>query len=566
MAKVRFLQVLSGSALVVFLGLVCPATAAVVSVFDDPIYVDTSGGPFAESDNVQASLSFLGHAVNPFVGITASDFATAIDASDALLFPELEKRLLGPDLSASAKSTLTDYVASGGSLIINGGSFGVGPSATEFLNTVFGFSLMSTSLPPDTSSNLNTIDAAGTAFAGGPANVPHNNGTYPLISSLPAGTLVIYVDPGSTAISVAIIPFSAGQIIFLGWDWFNAAPVGGADGGWLEILDRAVEVASTRCLVIDAIDDDFSVINDGTAVDFFVLANDECSDDTPISVVELPGDLQPDRGGSATIDGAKVDYTPAAGFVGFEEFTYTAQDAGLDGGDDPPAVDQDTATVVVDVLENLIPDAVDDVGTTLQDQDTIIDVLENDSLGNAPNEVAIETEPANGSVILQTDGIISYSPNSDFFGEDSFEYRLTDANGDSDVAAVTVGVFFVSGQVPIDIMPNSDGNDLNLRTGQGAGIDIAILSVGEFFEAPNEIDPLTLKFGPREGNIWGSPHVRDVDADGDDDLVVKFLIQQTGIPCGDTHAILIGRTFDFQSISGRDTINTFNCPRIRKRH
>jgi hypothetical protein len=320
------------------------------------------------------------------------------------------------------------------------------------------------------------------------------------------------------------------------------------------------------CIAIDAIDDQFSVINDGTTAGFSVLANDECSDDPPISVVELPGDLLPDRGGSATIDGAKVDYTPAAGFVGFEEFTYTAQDAGLNGGDDPPAVDQDTAAVVVDVLENLIPDAVDDVTTTLQDQAAIIDVLANDTPGNLPNGVAIETEPANGTATPQTDNTINYSPNSDFFGEDSFEYRLTDANGDSDVATVTVGVFFVRGQVPIDIMPNSDGNDLNLRTGQGAGIDIAILSIGEFFEAPNEIDPLTLKFGPREGNIWGSPRVRDVDADGDEDLVVKFLIQQTGIPCGDTHAILFGRTFDFQSISGRDTINTFNCPRVRKRH
>jgi hypothetical protein len=194
-------------------------------------------------------------------------------------------------------------------------------------------------------------------------------------------------------------------------------------------------------------------------------------------------------------------------------------------------------------------------------------VLENDSLGNEPSEIAIETAPANGTATLQPDDTIRYSPNSDFFGEDSLEYRLTDANGDSDVATVTVGVFFVSGpQVPIDIMPNSDGNNLNLRAGQGAGIDIAILSVGEFFEAPNLIDPLTLKFGPREGNIWGSPQVRDVDSDGDDDLVVKFLIQQSGIACGDTHAILFGRTFDSQSISGSDTINTFNCPRIRKRH
>jgi hypothetical protein len=314
--------------------------------------------------------------------------------------------------------------------------------------------------------------------------------------------------------------------------------------------------------VIDAIDDQFSVINDGTTADFLVLANDDCSDDTPISVVACS---LPDQGGSCTIDGDKVRYTPAAGYDGPEWFTYTAQDEGLQG--DPPTVDQDTAWVEVTVRPDEIPNAVDDAATTLQDQDVIIDVLGNDFLENAPIEVAIETDPANGSVTLQVDDTIQYSPDFDFFGEDSFEYRLTDANGDLDIATVTVGVFFVSGpQVPIDIMPNSDGNNLNLRAGQGAGIDVAILSVGEFFEAPNLIDPLTLKFGPREANIWGNPRVRDVDGDGDEDLVVKFLIQQTGIPCGDTHAILFGRTFDFQPISGMDAITTFNCPRIRKRH
>ena len=320
------------------------------------------------------------------------------------------------------------------------------------------------------------------------------------------------------------------------------------------------------CFVIDAIDDQFAVINDGTTADFSVLKNDECSGDEPISVVELPGDLLPDRGGSATTDGATVSYTPAAGFVGFEEFTYTAQDAGLEGGDDPPAVDQDTAAVVVDVVEDISPDAVDDTATTLQTESVIIDVLANDTPGNAPNEVTIETQPANGSATLQADDTIQYVPNITSVGEDTFEYRLTDANGDSDVATVTVGVFFVRGEVPIDIMPTDDGNNLNLRAGPGAGVSVAILSVGEFFEAPNLIDPLSLKFGPRQGNIFGSPQVRDVDGDGDEDLIVKFLIQQSGIACGDTQASLSGRTFDSQSISGADTINTFNCPRIRKRH
>jgi hypothetical protein len=319
------------------------------------------------------------------------------------------------------------------------------------------------------------------------------------------------------------------------------------------------------CFAIDAIDDQFAVINDGTTADFSVLKNDDCAGDVPISVVELAGDLLPDRGGSATTDGATVSYTPAAGFLGFEEFTYTAQDAGLVGRPNPPAVDQDTATVVVNVLEDSAPDAVDDLATTTQNQAIIINVLGNDSLGNAPNQMTIETGPANGIATVQADHTIGYSPNFSFFGEDSFAYRLTDANGDSDVATVTVCVSFVSGQVPIDIMPSDPGNNLNLRAGKGARISVAVLSVGGNCGAPNLIDPLTLKFGPRQANISGSPQDRDVDGDGYEDLVVKFFTHQTGIACGDTQASLSGRTLDSQPISGSDAINTFNCPRIRKR-
>ena len=220
---------------------------------------------------------------------------------------------------------------------------------------------------------------------------------------------------------------------------------------------------------------------------------------------------------------------------------------------------------MVNVLEDITPDAVDDLATALENQATIIDVLGNDSLGNAPNGVEIEAGPANGSATVQGDNTILYSPNFGFLGDDSFEYRLTDANGDSDVATVTVCVLFGSGQFPIDIMPSDPGNNLNLRAGSGATISVAILSASGFCGAPNLVDPSTLRFGPGQAGISGSPRVRDVDGDGNEDLLVKFPTNETGIACGDTEASLSGSTFDSQPISGSDVINTFNCPRTRKR-
>lgn len=342
-------------------------------------------------------------------------------------------------------------------------------------------------------------------------------------------------------------------------------PQPNADNLRRNIIAYAAEAADPDCFVVDATDDTFAVINDGTAASLAVLSNEECVDDEPISIVTQPGDLTPDRGGVAAVDGTAVLYTPAAGFVGFEEFSYTAQDAGLLGGEDPPSQDQDRARVVIEVFEDLLPNAIEDDVTTLQNQPIVVQVLANDVLGNPATALAIETGPTHGSVTIVGGDEIRYAPSFGFYGEDAFAYRLTDANGDTDVTTVTVGVFFVSGEIAVDVLPSDPGNNLNLRGGPGSGLDVAILSVGPFFDAPKQVDPLSLKLGPREANIWGEARARDVDADGDDDLLVKFLTHQTGIVCGDTTVELTGRTFDDAFVFGADAIRTFNCPRARRR-
>jgi len=60
-----------------------------------------------------------------------------------------------------------------------------------------------------------------------------------------------------------------------------------------------------------------------------------------------------------------------------------------------------------------------------------------------PSSVEVATAPSNGSVTVNDDGTVTYSPNADFFGEDSFTYTVsvmgtTDENGDP-VAGDVVG-------------------------------------------------------------------------------------------------------------------------------
>ena len=80
-----------------------------------------------------------------------------------------------------------------------------------------------------------------------------------------------------------------------------------------------------------------------------------------------------------------------------------------------------------------------------------------------------------------------------------------------------------------------------------------------------DVNPNTVRFGAT-GTEAAPVHVgrRDVDGDGDRDLVVRFEIQETGIKCGDNFAILTGQTFKGVSIIGSSPITTVQCKKPDK--
>ena len=56
------------------------------------------------------------------------------------------------------------------------------------------------------------------------------------------------------------------------------------------------------------------------------------------------------------------------------------------------------------------------------------------------NVFSAVTLPQHGSVVVNADGTFTYTPGAGFVGQDSFTYRITDANGDVSTATVTVTV------------------------------------------------------------------------------------------------------------------------------
>ncbi|XOV93646.1 MAG: Ig-like domain-containing protein [Bacteroidota bacterium] len=95
---------------------------------------------------------------------------------------------------------------------------------------------------------------------------------------------------------------------------------------------------------------------------------------------------------------------------------------------------------VGDACDNQVPVALNDNITTDEDAAIIIPVLENDTDdGTDPLTITATTGPANGTIVVNTDETITYTPNPNFNGDDSFTYTISDSEGlESEAATVSI--------------------------------------------------------------------------------------------------------------------------------
>lgn len=235
---------------------------------------------------------------------------------------------------------------------------------------------------------------------------------------LVAGSLVVsdvLVPPASLSVTSSLGGSDTRTISIVGHDVLPNSPPAAADDAANTIVDTAV------------------VIN--------VLANDVDIDGTinPLTLTLI----NPEGLNLVTNLDNTVTFTPVAGSIGAVTFSYTVQDD-LGALSNAAAVSINVANAAP--TPNIAPVAANDIANTIANTAVAIDLVANDTDADgliSPASVAIVTGPVSGALVNNGDGTVTYTPNNNFTGVDSFTYTVQDnaaTPATSNAATVSVTV------------------------------------------------------------------------------------------------------------------------------
>jgi len=148
-------------------------------------------------------------------------------------------------------------------------------------------------------------------------------------------------------------------------------------------------------------------------------------------------------------------------------------------------------------------DDADDGAVTNEDQPVTIDVLANDrDVDLPPDTLTVQsvTDPPNGSVANNgTD--VTYTPDPDFNGTDTFSYVVSDGQGGTDVAMVTVTVN------PVNDPPTANSYNASAAiVDPPQGVVIDVLSNDTDIDGSGEIDPSSVVIAVRPTHGSANPN------------------------------------------------------------
>ncbi len=206
--------------------------------------------------------------------------------------------------------------------------------------------------------------------------------------------------------------------------------------------------------------------------------NASTAEDTPINITLAASDPEDEsltytilevNNATVTLNGNVANYTPDANFNGTDTFTYKANDGTSDSN-------TGTVTITVNAVDDE-PNTIDVATTTDEDVAVAVNLSAEEYDGDSYS-FAIINDVSNGTTALNG-STVTYIPNQDFNGEDTFTFEATDDTGRTiNVATATITVN------PVNDAPTANdvttSTDENLFSRNNTKIDIT-------YDADNDI-------------------------------------------------------------------------------
>ncbi|MCY2686340.1 Ig-like domain-containing protein [Salinimicrobium sp. TH3] len=188
-----------------------------------------------------------------------------------------------------------------------------------------------------------------------------------------------------------------------------------------------------------AVDDEFSTAENTSVKISGLMDNDTVFEYARITEI----DNETEAGGEVTANNdGSYTYTPPQDFMGEDSFEYTICD-------NAATKNCSTATVNITITASS-PTAVDDTYETQEEKILkIINHLSNDDLADNAEVTSIGVEGTSGTVVLESDGDILYTPEDGFVGEDSFTYNLCDDDEEPTCSTATITVMVIDEGSPV---------------------------------------------------------------------------------------------------------------------
>ena len=126
-----------------------------------------------------------------------------------------------------------------------------------------------------------------------------------------------------------------------------------------------------------------------------------------------------------------VYFQPAANASDSTSFEYKANDGSLDST---------AATVSISVTPVNDPPVAHDASIILNEDDSISGQVTFSDLEGGAMSLSLMSDVSHGTLVFRADGSFDYTPTHDFFGQDSFTYKVIDGSVESNVATVIFNV------------------------------------------------------------------------------------------------------------------------------